>query len=446
VGAQLRSAGFLVLRESFHLWPAWCGSLPGQWAASVRWQFVSTANLADLCPLRTVLTGTATNDYLARQADCTSRCLTVLETEYRVPFHFNFHQEDLGHTMVVGPSRSGKSVFVNFLLSQFRRYHPANVFVFDKDHSCRIPTVLHGGLYVDPDDTTDALRVNPLANLSDARQREWVLGWLRRLLAGGGRRWDSADDRALRTALDDLAGLDASLWRLRTLYGLLPAELRDELERWVGDAGDGRYFDNAHDTLSFADWCAVEIGGLLQRDGLAPAFMDYAMHRISRALEATPPRPTAIYLEEAWFLVSRPDYAERVRDWLKTIPKRLGFVVLATQSLADVERSELFASIADNVPTRVFLPNRQADAFRVAYVERFGLRPAQIDRIRDAAQKRQYYIATPGGGRLVDVRFEPEMLAVLRSDALAQTVFSRHRQAGDDRWIDDYLREMAHVE
>lgn len=42
----------------------------------------------------------------------------MLKTASGSPFYFNFHHSDLGNTFVCGPSGAGKTVLLNFMLSQ----------------------------------------------------------------------------------------------------------------------------------------------------------------------------------------------------------------------------------------------------------------------------------------------------------------------------------------
>jgi len=44
----------------------------------------------------------------------------VLETTSFGPYHFNFHNADLGNFTVIGPSGSGKTVLLTFLLAHGR--------------------------------------------------------------------------------------------------------------------------------------------------------------------------------------------------------------------------------------------------------------------------------------------------------------------------------------
>ncbi len=67
VANVIRVEGYLVLRERLHLTCAWAGQIPGQWGELVRWHLISTANLADLCPLDRKPIGDDENKHFTKQ-------------------------------------------------------------------------------------------------------------------------------------------------------------------------------------------------------------------------------------------------------------------------------------------------------------------------------------------------------------------------------------------
>ena len=133
----LRDHGFISLRESLNLLGAWSSTLPGQWFENVRWHFISMKNLADLAPIRIGSYGETQNRHLSKQYGRDFPALAVFPTVNNRPFFFNLHQGDVGHSIVVGPTGAGKTVFVNFLISQWQKYAPCTTVIFDKDKSCR---------------------------------------------------------------------------------------------------------------------------------------------------------------------------------------------------------------------------------------------------------------------------------------------------------------------
>ena len=89
-------------------------------------------------------------------------------------------------------------------------------------------------------------------------------------------------------------------------------------------------------------------------------------------------------------------------------------VVFATQELADVEASAIAATIFEACPTRIFLPNDRAREPRTrAFYESLGLNDRQVALIGGAAPKRDYYVQTRDGARLIDLALGPAALAFL---------------------------------
>jgi len=439
VASVIREAGFLVIREGMHLLSAWTGSLPGQWAQLVRWHFIHSGNVADLLPLNTPSVGHTHNRYFSEQLGVACPALSVLPGRDQTAFHFNFHVGDLGHCFVVGPSRAGKSVLVNFLLSQFRRYPDARVLIFDKDRSAKIPTLLQGGTYIDPA-RDETIFCNPLVALNCKSGRVWLRGWLERVLTHHAYVWSSADDVFLNEALDALEILLPEHRHLSTLQSLLPQHLAAELAPWVKGGAMGGLFDHAEDRFSITGLMCIEMGELLHDEGVARLFMEYAFDRVESILLSEKVAPTVIYIEEAWFMLANPYFRERIRDWLKTLPKRLANLVMATQSLDDLTGSGVFSAIADNIPTRIFLANRNAIAQSNLYRDQFGLNSGQIQRIAHAEPKRQFLVVQPSSSRFIDMSFNPEMIAVLRSDLKAQVLFDQCYASGCDDWAQHYLQ------
>ena len=57
-------------------------------------------------------------------------CLAVFETDHQTPYFWNLHVDDVGHTLVLGASGSGKSFLLNFLIMHAQKYDPTTV-IFD---------------------------------------------------------------------------------------------------------------------------------------------------------------------------------------------------------------------------------------------------------------------------------------------------------------------------
>ncbi|WP_026332061.1 VirB4 family type IV secretion system protein [Thioalkalivibrio sp. ALE16] len=430
---------FILMRETIHLLSAWTGHIPGQVKEPVRWMFVSGKNYADSVPIRSVRTGSKVNEYLTQQRGQETGALTSLETEYKSPYFFSFHESDLPHGFVVGPSRMGKSVFMMFLASQWNRYAPSQVFIFDKDLTCRIPTYLHDGKYLWL--AKEDAPMNPLSKLDSEEDLNWFTRWVETLIESREHKITTADEKAIYQAAKEVMQLKSSgeTVKLSSFAWHLPQHLGDQLAPWIEGGAKASYFDNDEDALSFSNWTAMEMGQLFEDPRAARAFLDYAFYRIHQRLDG---RPTMIYIEEAWFMLEDERFAAKVNDWLRTLAKKNATLIMATQSLEELAKSSSFVSMVDNIPNRIFLANPNARASKELYKSRFGLSDAQIERIRTAIPKKQYYIVDNTKARMVEAKFPPRVLAYLRSDGKAQKVFDMAKSSHPEQWKEIYHDRM----
>lgn len=448
VSGMLDAAGMTPIREKTHLLSAFCGGIPGMWRLNKRWIFVEVPTLSDFTPFRTVYPGEMENNYLTEQRKKYSPALAVLNTEHKTPCYLNLHVNDLGHALVVGPSRSGKSSGMNVLISQFRKYYPCRVIIFDKDRSCRIPTIMQGGDHIDVSANKN-IRWNPMSLLDDPSAMEFLVEWIEGLIGHRGYRVTSEDGKSIWSVVQSISEQEKRLWTLGHLHSILPSHLQTEMDAWVGNGILAHYFDNSEDTFSLSDFCCIEMGEILQREAVARAFMDYAFFRVYKMLRESRSEngviPTLIYIEECWFMLANPYFEQKIRDWTKTFAKLSAQLVMATQSLEDIANSNVFSSLRDNILTRIYLPNPNAmsEMLMPLYQGQFGLHEDQISQIALGTQKRDYFIQQPGTFRRALMSIDPESLAIVRSDALAQNVFDKWMRSDDPNWKDNYIKEIT---
>ncbi|HEX2544486.1 MAG TPA: type IV secretion system protein VirB4 [Ramlibacter sp.] len=426
LAGSLRAAGFTVVRERHGLLSALLTTLPGNANATLRWRLASSANLADLAPIRTISRGEPTHPLFSRVLGHEVPPLCRFLTPSGVPFDFNPHEDDLGHTLVVGGSGSGKSSLMTLLIAQFQKYHPARCYVFDKDHSLMMASLLLGRRHVDMGSRGKARpRLNPvgamLRNGDDARLRQWLAV----LIGADHHEVSGSEQTTLHTAIQLLRRSPQSNWTLAGLYALvagqdqqLAAKLAAYVDQSDGEGGYGAvgshaiYFDNAEDEFELSSLVALECGGVLDDPHVASPFMDYAFYRIERSLDGS--TPTMIYVEEAWYMLSNPAFASRMEDWLRTLRKKRAFLVFATQALDEIARLANIGAIVSNIATQIFLPSMKSSVHAQAELYRtlFATTDAQLALLAQAVPKRDYLLVKPGVTRLVQARMPPALLAI----------------------------------
>ena len=461
LGSSLRASGFTIVRERHGLMSSLLTTFPGNPNATLRWKLASTANLADLAPIRTVSQGERTHPLFSRVLGHDVPPLCRFLTPYGVAFDFNPHEGDLGHTAIIGGSGSGKTSLMTLLISQFRKYNPAQTYIFDKDYSLAMATVLLGGKHIDMGRSGSARpMLNPvrvmLVNGDDARLRQW----LEVLIGADGHSVSGPESTAINTAIQQLRRTAEANWKLSALFALIAGQdmnLANKLAPYVDQSeGEGSYgtvgshasfFDNYEDHFELTNLVGMECGGILDDRKVASPFMDYAFYCIERSLDGN--TPTMIYVEEAWYMLSNPAFASKMEDWLRTFRKKRAFVVFATQALDEIARLPNIGSFVTNIPTQIFLPSvkssvhGQADLFRSV----FGTTDAQLALLAQAIPKRDYLLVRPTVTRLINTRMPPALLAIneatIQEGKRAQ--LHEYAEAGGPEWEMRFLREVLNV-
>jgi len=158
-------------------------------------------------------------------------------------------------------------------------------------------------------------------------------------------------------------------------------------------------------------------------------------------------RPTLLILDEAWLFLDQPRFAAKIREWLKTLRKRRVAVVFATQSLDDIARSSIAASLIESCPTQIFLPNPRAlEPASADHYRAFGLNARQLELLAFAPPKRAYYWRQPQGRRLFDLKLTGAALAICGSSspqdqALIDEILAR---APYERFAAEFLKAKGH--
>jgi type IV secretion system protein TrbE len=434
----IQGRDFTCIHETVNAIEAWLGSLPGHVYANVRQPPVSTLNLAHMMPLSAVWAGPERDEHLNAPP------LFFARTEGSTPFRFSLHVGDVGHSLIIGPTGAGKSVLLALMALQFRRYAGAQIFAFDFGGSIRAAALAMGGDWHDlggalSEDAEEPVALQPLARIGEYVEEAWGAEWVAAILAREGVAITPDAKDHIWSAITSLASAPIEERTLTGLSVLLQSNaLKQALRPYCLGGPYVRLLDAEQERLGTADVQAFETEGLIGR-GAAPAVLSYLFHRIESRLDG---RPTLLIIDEGWLALDDTNFAQQLREWLKTLRKKNASVVFATQSLADIETSMIAPAIVESCPTRIFLPNeRSIEPQITAIYRRFGLNDRQIEIIAQATPKRDYYCQSRRGNRLFELGLGEVALALAatssKSDqaAIAVALATAGRENFASAWL-----------
>ena len=361
--AELVNLGINPVREKYVMEQAFWAQLPANFDCIARGADINTMNLAGFASLHNYPTGKIANNHWGD-------AVTVFDTSSGTPYFFNFHNRDVGHTTIIGPTGAGKTVLMNFLGAQAQKFN-CRTFFFDKDRGAEIFIRAIGGKFtiIEPGSKCN---FNPL-HLPDTPENRTFLGeWLHTMVTVHDEPFTAEDMERINEAVAGnykLAKKDRILRNIAPFLGIEgPGTLAGRLKMWHSGGAYAGLFDNEIDVVDFSigNSFGFEMGEVLkERVSLEPTLL-YLFHRISLSLDGT---PTIIILDEAWALIDNKIFSTRIRDWLKTLRKLNGMVVFATQSVEDATNSAISETLIQQTATQIFLPNPKAtDAYKKAFM------------------------------------------------------------------------------
>ncbi len=401
-------------RESYGQLAVWFGRLPGQPASrQPRRVFVSAGVAACMAPLFGPPRGDRRCAHLDKPA------LTVFETPAGTPYHYDlFGGRDVGHTLMLGATGSGKSFTLNFLLVQALQYDP-RVLILDLGGSYRALTQFLGGGYLEVSPEKDAIPLRPFSLEPTERTIQFLSAWVLRLLRIGGWEESSGDLSEVRARIEDLYALAPPRRSLGNLVRSLPAPMWPALSRWHGSGAWGKWFDNApaeDADLTLADWQVIDLAGAVEHEDWCEAALLYLLERLRTEIEspAETTRLKLMVVDEAWRYLRDPVVLGRLTEAARTWRKRNAALILATQSVTDITETAGAAALLESMPTRLFLANPD---FPAAGQATFQLNDEELRTVRELEPKRELYLRRPTSAAVLRLVVDPESYWLYTSSA-----------------------------
>jgi len=379
---------------------------------------------------------------------------------------FNLHVDDVGHTLIFGPTGTGKSVLLGHLIAAWLRYPDAQVIAFDRGRSLRYLTAALGGLWLEPGTsaadavnaasgaapsrTTQAGGVAPLSHI-ERLGSTWALDWVSELIRRSQGHTPSPEEmRDLGLAVNHVrSSAHPGLAVLRDM--VQTKALRNILDTWTSGPRAG-LFDPEN---------ALDVGGALHRsashatapltvfeteplidahEDVTVLTLDYLFAEVATRFDG---RPTLIVIDEAWKLLAHAIFAERLKSWLKEGRKKNVAVLMATQSVSDAARAAITADLVESCPTRLYLANSMATTSTQAPdYQALGLSPDRIATVAALRRKQQMLMIQADTARVLAMPLGPYALSILGRTSTTESRTVPERVAADpDFWKADLMAQ-----
>lgn len=436
----LSSLGIVVMREDLRLEEAYWSQLPANFAFLKRLKPINSARIGGFANLSNYPAGKAVDNHWGP-------AVTVFHTAALTPYFFNFHNGNVGHTSVIGPYGAGKTVLLNFLLSESRKFN-TKLFFFDYQHNSEVFIAALGGKYHSVTPSGIGLPLNPLQLEPNEVNRDFAGLWLEALYFQHTQNFPSEnDEKILGEALDQLFSLPHEQRTLVSLSQLLAqsdSQLASQFSAWHSGGSHAGLFGHVDDALSFEGLIhGFDMTGIVEDWYSVPAVMLYLLHRIMHELDGT---PSIIVMDEAWNLMDNPFFAPRIQGWLEAVSARNALVIFATESIEGASQSAISAEMFSKIATQIYLPDPSPGE---AYTTVFGLNDNEFDLLSLMSPEQRHFMLKKGEDAIVaqlDLQGLEKLLQVLSSQQRGREILHSviaERGSRPEDWLPEYHRQMS---
>lgn len=397
-------------QERYNLLNAFLAAVPANFAHNLRYFYLLNSNYADYSFLFSLHAGEQVNAHLRQEY------LAVLETNQQTPYFLNLHHHDLAHTIILGRTGSGKSFLLNFLITNLQKYAPYT-FIFDLGGSFESLTHLFNGSYVQVGLRSEQFKVNPFSLPPTKENLDFLTLFIRVLLQGSSTiDLDPATERELFLQIENLYQVGPELRTLSVLANTLPQQLAERLSKWVHEGQFGFVFDNQEDNISFAHFQCFDFQQMSRYPEVLEPLLFYILHRANEVIcdRQITTRFKAFFIDEAWIFLRNSSIKRYVIEALKTWRKHNAGMILSTQSLDELRRSDILDVIMESCATQIFLANPNID--RELYRHQFHLNDNEVELIAGLTPKQQFLIKTPELAKVLNLNVDPRSYWLYTND------------------------------
>jgi type IV secretion system protein VirB4 len=420
----VQNSGYICKIETLNNPLAYLGAIPGNFNINPKKFLLSTKNLSHFFPISLPWEGSPYDRHLYNvykdkyEIEIKAPFISAITAYGRRPFCVNFDYNGCGHSLVIGPTGSGKSVFLNFAAIAALKYPHARVIYFDKDRTCEIPCRNTGGIFLEFNDSPDTLCINPFYDIESKEIQSQIAHLIKGYLAAKNITITPQDELAIFRAVEDLAQMPEETRGFDTFANSVQDEdIRAALRPFI-DGEHSSLFKSGKDNLIDSKWISFEMNWLMQNK--PPEIIEFVINYLFiKILQFLDGNFTLIPMDESWLFIKNPVFCSIIEDMLRTFRKKNAYVILTTQNIDDAHNSPIFSTILNACYTKILLPNpRAARPENIEFYRSMDLNDSDIYFLERTAktENRNYFFVNPGGKQMFDLNLCQDEIDILKKN------------------------------
>ena len=310
------------------------------------------------------------------------KAVTVISTESGTPYFVNFYNaKQTGHTCLYGSSGIGKSILMNFLVSESMKFNPTIVYLSIDDSSDLFIRALGGQWHHD-------LKIPVLENKTHV-----IVGMMVDIMSGQYLRVCTDEEKAtlqaLLGAIEKSGSYDAAITTVRQFaFPDSCSKLKEDILSVV------QYLDNSNVQVTKGSIIGLNLGTLdnLEHKDLRSAFIIAALR--SLCFDTTSPK--IFVIDEMTHMFDHPyytNYIQFILDVARTNNIAIVGTVDTDQYINNTSQKNLWRTLMENLDLQIVMHHKDI-GYDLKTI--FGLTDYEVQKLEGIDDKRRFIIKPSG--------------------------------------------------
>lgn len=407
---KLSSLGIVAVREDVFLEHCFWSQLPANFSFLRRQKIINATKIAGFASLTNFPKGNLSGNYW-------KSCVATLKTVLDSPYFFNFHKNDLAHSFIFGPKESGKTVLINFLITQAQKFNP-RIFYFDSNQSSEaFIKVINGSYYNFDKNHENFLKINPLLLEESLENKEFLKNFILSLI------FNSKDRQELDQSILDKIVDEIYFKKVNNLSDLIALFNHKEsynyyskLNFWLEK--NLSYLFGSESEIDFNQKIiGFDLSAIIDKQTIIVPIFNYLIHRIEKSLDGN---PTIIVLDEAWKLIDNEIINVKISEILLRLKEKNCLVIFSSSDINAINETDLIFELKRNIATEIYTANSEANEI---YQSIFELSDQEVDLIKIMQDDQHHFIFKNDDKPViatVDLKNLSEILKILSANEITR--------------------------
>ncbi|MFC1659542.1 hypothetical protein ACFL0U_03185 [Pseudomonadota bacterium] len=374
---KLDDTGLIGVREDIFMPKCFWSQIPANYGFLSRFHFVTANHIGSFCSIHYFPVGKP-NGNLWGEA------LSVFNSIIKTPYFFSIHNGKVGHTAILGPRHSGKSILMNFILAQANRQkHKLYYITTIKDSEVFIRAI-NGNYYKIRKGTKGhIMSLNPLLLPINEQNLEFLNNWIQTLVSYNNSGFvpiektrkilrDEFDHipSILKTALESKSSEGFTIDDLMRLFNKdETVTIHNKLKIW---SKEGKYsiIFNSQKEMNFDSSSKIgfDLTSVIKNKVILIPILYYILYKIEQESKG---EPTIIAIDNAWSLFDNSIIGPEIIKMLERMTEKNIHILFSVDMDEKFKKNYIKQKINNALGTVILLPNKRvndyyADVFNIS--------------------------------------------------------------------------------